>query len=152
MSDLSRFLKELDEQAHNDSVFSMFDDFDKKYADFTAREREWQEAFDAERKAKAEEINRYQQWDAHISEESVRAMMPELNNYIDSFPTTDAIDLNGYSTDELKSRLEKARATHADLLSDAEIFGESESAKDCIREQSALISLYRQELDRRAEA
>lgn len=39
MSDLSRFLKELDEQAHNDSVFSMFDDFDKKYADFTARRR-----------------------------------------------------------------------------------------------------------------
>jgi hypothetical protein len=30
MSDLSRFLKELDEQTHNDSVFSMFDDFDKK--------------------------------------------------------------------------------------------------------------------------
>lgn len=55
MSDLSRFLKELDEQAHNDSVFSMFDDFDKKYADFTAREREWQEAFDAERKRKDRE-------------------------------------------------------------------------------------------------
>lgn len=78
--------------------------------------------------------------------------MPELNNYIDSFPTTDAIDLNGYSTDELKSRLEKARATHADLLQDAELLGDSKGSNDCIREQSALISLYRQELDRRAEA
>lgn len=165
------FLKGLDSQMHKGSVWD-FEGANTKLKKQIDDEKQFAASIQAEKQRKAEEKKKWEKWDASISKDSVRLLLPGIdktiqdNKYsvkanlsdksivIKEERTGSLLGLEKYSTDEIKEKLERAQNLQSTYAAEA-LIAESDSSREgkkaLVKEQACLVSIYQNELDQRSD-